>query len=284
MNQNSRTPRLTRRAVLGVVGGVAAGLTAQVAAAGPFVVTATPAPAPSAELARGVLSVEHPAGGTVQLTPEENRLSRERDGVTLWSHTGFGAAPFALNRPRGLAVQPDGTIVVANTGSGELLRYDADGTPRDRVGGLFGPRAVVVTGAGELLVAETLRRRVLAFDAALRPLGVRLSEADGLTGPTALAVAPDGTLVVAELNARRLLWLAPGATRPTMLVMSDMPRALAFEQGVADPCLLVALGRAVHRVDAAGRLRGTLAVDADVRGLSVSAAGRVSIQVYGSPA
>lgn len=282
MNQNSRTPRPTRRAVLGAVGGVAAGLTAQVAVAGPFAVTA--APAPPAELARGLLSVEHPAGGTVQLTPEANRLSRERDGVVLWRHTGFGAAPFALNRPRGLAVQPDGTIVVANTGSGELLRYDADGTPRDRVGGLFGPRAVVVSAAGELLVAETSRRRVLAFDAALRPLGVRLSEADGLTGPTALAVAADGTLVVAELNARRLLWLSPGATRPTMLAMSEAPRALAFEQGGPEPCLLVALGRAVHRVDAAGRLRGTLAVDAEVRGLSVSAAGQVSIQVDGSPA
>jgi streptogramin lyase len=121
-------------------------------------------------------------------------------------------SPEGLDGALGLAIGPDGHVLVASEESGAVLRLDgasgalleilaADdpGTPEDESGGLDGPGALLIAPSGELLVSSFDSDAILSYELATGAyLGVMVAAgAGGLDGPdTGMVFGPGGDLFV----------------------------------------------------------------------------------------
>ncbi len=186
-------------------------------------------PATRAKLA-GPEDMALAADGSLVIADTGNNVIRRvtPDGV-IGTLAGDGAiprrAPRAVepaarprfDRPSGVAVAPDGSVLVADTGNDAIRRITADGKVRIVLGGrqrlgarLSGPQDVVALPNGDLLVADTFGHRVLRLTASgavavVAGTGVRGVGGDGgpatdapLGEPVQLAPLPDGGLLIAD--------------------------------------------------------------------------------------
>jgi len=142
-----------------------------------------------------------------------NRIRRISPGgvMTTWAGSGaagpalapgvrVAAAQLALNRPRSLAVAPDGVLYVASTDNHQIIRVDPDGVA-ELVAGcgesgfagdgdaavrarLSGPYDVALGGGG-LVIADTNNERLRFVDAAGRISTLAGSATGSRSGPSA---------------------------------------------------------------------------------------------------
>lgn len=94
-------------------------------------------------------------------------------------------------------------VAVIDLDRGVIARHGADV--------LHGPRDVAVDGDGSVLIADALAHHVVRFDARGRMVGVLGTAGPGegeLNGPRGVAVDRDGTIVVAEVGGRRVTRMA----------------------------------------------------------------------------
>jgi DNA-binding beta-propeller fold protein YncE len=165
-----------------------------------------------------------------------------------------------LDVPSAIAFAPDGTLVVAETGSHTITRVDpktgqlsilagvkgragyADGAAARAL--FNGPIGVAVGPEGTVYVADTYNDRIRAIDAQSQEVrtiagGAKPGMADAATGadarfdtPCGIAFAPDGTLIVADTGNHRL----------RRVELSGAVRTIAGtgEQGVFDGPLFAA--------------------------------------------
>ena len=115
----------------------------------------------------------------------------------------------ALDRPTGIAVRADGSLVVAETGGGRVLSIDSHDTVTVLVEGLAQPVDVAVDDRGRCYVSDDHHGAVF-----LVAEGEPVIVADGLSAPQGLAVRGDELFVV-ETGKRRLsaILLPGGAHR-----------------------------------------------------------------------
>jgi hypothetical protein len=100
-----------------------------------------------------------------------------------------------LETPHGLAVTPDGDVVIADSGHNRLLRLDPRGGGAVVIAtGLALPFGIAAEGDGGLLVAEYSAGRLTR----IAPTGARQTVATGLRRPYAIARTPDGSVYVVE--------------------------------------------------------------------------------------
>jgi len=97
-----------------------------------------------------------------------------------------------LQQPYGLAPVADGAVVVAEAGSGKLLRVDAAGQVSMVAAGFSQPCEVVAANDGTLFVSELGKGRVVKVDKG----GAVSSVVDGLDKPKGIAVRQDALLVL----------------------------------------------------------------------------------------
>jgi DNA-binding beta-propeller fold protein YncE len=91
-------------------------------------------------------------------------LDESQRGETLVG--GFGARPGELSRPAGVAFAPGGAFWVADAGNARLQRFSGVGNFVAAVHDSLGePRALAVSAAGDLVVADMRRRSVHLFGA-----------------------------------------------------------------------------------------------------------------------
>ncbi len=116
--------------------------------------------------------------------------------------------PHALKEPRGIAVDLQGRIIVADTGNRRVLMFKPDGTfgmelPKPRSAKTASPVAVAIGPQGHILVAYRLRDTgfVAVFNAEGKPEKARIED---LEGPVSIAVSPDERVIVAEAGADRV--------------------------------------------------------------------------------
>ena len=175
----------------------------------------------------------------------ENRTSRvawfSANGARLGTLGSFGNGDL-LNRPEGLAVLPDGRVVVANTGNQRLTMFDPSGVQIDSSGPLpagASPHDVVAGPNGTVWSTETgaTTRPDAVVGRDLTPglpeRGIRLA-APGATG---VAVAGDGTVLATVRDDNRplhgvRLWrgtqlLDEWGTVPAPLGLIDRPAIIA---------------------------------------------------------
>jgi sugar lactone lactonase YvrE len=126
----------------------------------------------------------------------------------LYSIPGFKA-------PFGMLMLNDGSILVAEAGTGSLLRVrDKEGKQRDVVAkDLAHPVYIAPAGPDAVYVTEFLAGRVTKIDLAT---GAKKVIASALRNPKGIAVKPDGTILVVNVGTKELLQIDPatGAVKP----------------------------------------------------------------------
>jgi RHS repeat-associated protein len=187
--------------------------------------------------------------------------------------TGDGgpASAAALRQPQGLAVDPDGQLLIADTGNHRIRRVGVDGViatiaggsaPADDLGDgglataarLSSPTSLAIAPDAGILVADAGHARIrrLETDGTIRTVVGGAAQDPGADGypataarlqdPTGIAVAPDGKVYVAERGASRVR------------------RAALLMKGFADGDQLIASedGTEIYQFNSAGRHERTL--------------------------
>lgn len=133
-----------------------------------------------------------------------------------------GRGPGQMHTPMSMARGPCGSLFVADTGNNRIVKWTVNGhwlmgtsywtgpevdAAQPSSAPLARPQGLAVDAAGRVWVAETLRHRVLVFDALFRPLAAIGSpgEAPGqFRQPQDLALTTDGWLLVADTGNDRV--------------------------------------------------------------------------------
>lgn len=147
----------------------------------------------------------------------------------------------------------DGTLYVAELGSGNLVKVSPDGKTRSTVvKELRAPVAMARGRDGVVYVTEFAAGAVTQIDLAT---GARRVVANGLAGPEGIDVGPDGQIYLAEVGQKRLLMVDPASGAKTVIA-SNLDIGLPSYAG--GPPALVPTGVAVGR-------SGTVYVGSDIR-------------------
>ena len=147
-----------------------------------------------------------------------------------------GAVTFnvsGLHYPLGVRLMPGGKAMVAEHGSGRILRIGPGDDSRAQLmaDGLEGPVGLVIVDATRGYVTEYLAGRVSMFH---MDHYEKTTVVSGLRHPEGIARLPDGRLAVAEVGLRRLIAVDPATGR--IEVMADkLPVGLASTAGDKDP-------------------------------------------------
>lgn len=180
---------------------------------------------------------------------------------------GLDVSDRGLDAPQGLALGPNGELLVVDYGNNRVLafstvpessgaaaqavigqsRFDTD-QGRVQVDGLNGPTAVAA-GAGKVAVADKFSHRVLIYDQMPAPgsvLSARLvigqsgftsSDQDcgpnSLRRPSGVAITPSGQLIVADSGNHRVLVWAAIPSDP----LNVPPPTLVLGQASLDNCV-----------------------------------------------
>ena len=120
---------------------------------------------------------------------------------------------------------PSGDLIVAETGSGRLLRLTGpdDNDRRVITDDLAGPTGVAWAGNDVVYVTETDGGRVVRIEL---DSGATSVETSGLDQPEGIAVRDDGSMVVMEVGARQLMRIEPMGGSETVMA-SDLPVGFA---------------------------------------------------------
>ena len=206
--------------------------------------------------------VESPAPEMISLglTPElASRVQPPAGPFALGQAPGSGTEPGQFKDPIGVAVAPDGTILVVDSGNARVERFRADGSfldiwGQDATGSIFtrtanglGPTGIRVTLDGVTWVADTWGHRVIALDGngqVLRTIGgatvdlgddpARVSESPGsFFGPRAVAVSDDAIYVVDTGNERVQKFTSDGTFERAWGGYGSEPEHLIEPVGIA---------------------------------------------------
>lgn len=154
--------------------------------------------------------VSNPGGQLFLADAERGLLLRldARGGVG-----GTFGGDWGMYRPRGVAVGPDGTIYVADTGRNRVVIASAEGRllktlgPKTSAGDLEQPTDVAVDASGRIYVALPELGRLMVLDDSGQVLGGwAIPRANTIDSPHLAAVA-DGAVAITDPSNRRV-WLA----------------------------------------------------------------------------
>lgn len=153
--------------------------------------------------------------------------SKDDYGMPIGGFQDGSGTMAMFNQPKGLAVDDEGTIYVADSANGAIRVIDKSGFVKTLVKGLNAPSDIVRGSSGELYVTETLKHRILRIDqsgnwSVLAGGGYEAKDnwllggyADG-TGekaqfnePSGLALGPNGEMYIADTGNQRIRVLSP---------------------------------------------------------------------------
>jgi hypothetical protein len=222
----------------------------------------------------------HAAGIAVAAGGRVYVADRMDSRVEAFTNAGAPDGGWAAAAPAGVAVAPDGTIVVS--GLHGVRRYGTDGTRLATLSTDPDLTGVAVAADGTVYAADPEHGRVLALGS-----GTVLG---GMASPGAVAVAPDGTIFVADGGAGVVRAFGPDGTALRSWPADD-PRAIAVTP--AGTVLVVDTGGSrVEAFDELGAPQGSFGsglnvpygVAADCRGAAyVVDNSSKRVAVYGDP-
>jgi DNA-binding beta-propeller fold protein YncE len=143
------------------------------------------------------------------------RAQEESGSAGAWEVVaGDQTGPGQFDSPFGVAVDPDGSIYVADTGNQRIQKLAPTGEPLAQWGGkgkdpgqFARPEGVAVDGEGNVYVADTENHRIQK----LSPAGESLAQWGSLghgpgqfQSPSGVAVDGEGNLYVADIYNRRV--------------------------------------------------------------------------------
>ena len=150
---------------------------------------------------------------------------------------GGPASQASLRCPHSVVVEPNGDVIIADSGNNRIRKVDASGTIRTIVGtgahgfrgdggpallaSLDDPKGLALDLYGNLLIADSLNHRIRKVDAngiitTIAGIGRAADAGDGgpatlasLYKPRTLSVAPDGSVLIAEPLGNRIRRIDP---------------------------------------------------------------------------
>jgi uncharacterized protein (TIGR03437 family) len=166
-------------------------------------------------------------------------------GTPGFSGDGGPAVRAALDHPRGVAVAPDGTIYIADTGNNRVRKVDFLGNISTVAADLSGPRGVAVDRAGVVYISDTGHNQVLRGNAVVAGTGACCFAGDGgfataamLNAPAGLAVDDAGNVYVADSGNSAVRVLRPVSGTVTV---SAVTNAASNQTGAIAPGEVVAI-------------------------------------------
>jgi sugar lactone lactonase YvrE len=153
----------------------------------------------------------YPGQVTPGIPPPQRTSAPE--GVANMFKGGNGVGTGKFDSPTGIAVDPNGNILVADTGNARIQKFSSSGTSLSTIGtkgsgrGQLGlPRGIAIDRAGNIYVADASNGRVQK----LAPNGTFIAEwAPGLYGPGRIAIGPDDSIYVADQGLFRIVKFSP---------------------------------------------------------------------------
>lgn len=162
--------------------------------------------------------------------------------------------PAEQSEPWGLAIGPNGEVVVADTFGYRVRVFDRDLKATATFGkvpdinkppgqfDLYGPRDAILDRNGNVWVTDTGNARVMVYTLAgqfVKELGSRGANPGQFNEPVGIAIAPDGAIYVADMYNRRVVLLdSSGAYRGEFVVQgwggiaaTDKPYLRALRDG-----------------------------------------------------
>lgn len=180
------------------------------------------------------VTVNNPDGGSASLAsgftyPGTSGGGTTTGGATITAFAGAAASGFGgdggaatsaqLSGPMGLAVAPDASVYIADTGNNRIRQVGANGIIQTVAGGasagfadgaatttaqLRGPRGLAVDSGGTLYIADTGNHAIRTLSggqiATLAGTGTSGNTGDGATAKAALCNAPAGVSVDGQKN------------------------------------------------------------------------------------
>jgi uncharacterized protein (TIGR03663 family) len=144
--------------------------------------------------------------------------------------------------PRDVAVDAEGNVWVADTGTSRVLKFDGNGTqlatlggPGAELGKLDEPVGIEIAANGDVYVADAWNARIQRFDKDLNPLvafPVPGWAADDPTTKPYLALLPEGDVIASDPTHQRVLRIQPDGRIAAVYEGSD-EIALAGPTGLA---------------------------------------------------
>jgi len=143
----------------------------------------------------------------VSALPAAPQLGSPPEGVTNRFEGGRGTGEGEFDSPTGIAVDPNGNILVADTGNGRIEKLSPDGSFITSIKQFEAPSGIAIDRAGNIYVAEIgSKHRVQK----LGPDGTFIARwAPGLYGPRKIAIGPDDSIYVVDSGGNRIVKFSP---------------------------------------------------------------------------
>jgi DNA-binding beta-propeller fold protein YncE len=183
--------------------------------------------------------------------------------LATWGRAGSGPGEF--RDPRGIAVDAQGRLYVADTGNRRVQVLDANGQPLAQWAGpspaFIEPCAVAVSPQGQVYVLDTQADIAYRFSAQGEPQGT-LGAGSGLYRPRGIAVDREGNVYVANTGGNNVVKFSAAGD-----VLAQIGRAGKGNGQLDQPCdvavdeqgnvyVVDTLNQRVQRFDRTGRYQG----------------------------
>lgn len=129
--------------------------------------------------------------------------------LVIWGGEGSGDGQF--DRPRGVAIGPQGWVYVADAGNGRVQCFESDGTFirswSDGAEPFVEPFDIAIDRAGRVYVLDAGRQAIARFSSD-GEFQIELNDL-GLVGPRGMGLDEDGVIYVTDTGGSRVLKVSP---------------------------------------------------------------------------
>ena len=135
------------------------------------------------------------------------RLGAFRESVTDLSRGGKGTGKGQFDSPTGIAVDPNGNVLVADTGNRRIEKFSPNGAFVTDIGQFEAPNGIAIDRAGNIYIAEIGSKHCVQK---LGPDGTFIAKwAPELYGPRKIAIGPDDSIYVVDSGRNRIVKFSP---------------------------------------------------------------------------
>ncbi len=135
------------------------------------------------------------------------RLGAFRESVTDLSRGGKGTGKGQFDSPTGIAVDPNGNVLVADTGNRRIEKFSPNGAFVTDIGQFEAPNGIAIDHAGNIYIAEIGSKHCVQK---LGPDGTFIAKwAPDLYGPRKIAIGPDDSIYVVDSGRNRIVKFSP---------------------------------------------------------------------------
>jgi len=138
------------------------------------------------------------------------KLAAVPEGVNNMFEGGRGSGKGQFDAPSAIAVDPNGNVLIADTGNGRIEKFSPTGTFVTSIGQFEAPSGIAIDRAGNIYVAEIgSKHRVQK----LAPDGKFIAEwkgpEPGFYGPRRITVGPDDSIYLVDSGRNRIVKFSP---------------------------------------------------------------------------